>query len=405
MLSPSELTTLYNIISDETKSFEIISNTFQKTYSKSEQFKVGVTLWFLIKDNLLNLSQRLSSFYILYDMYKNEKLQSIPFIPIVLQTLNETKNKIEQQFLIDFIQNKIEYIKTPINIYIEDCEKNQNITIPDLEEYWNNYKKQTEKINKSINDWMRPIIYDNKDNKSNKLFNLNQLTPVEVSMKYFEPNYMSYYPNTNYTFYDDEPLWIIPTLKHDFIYDFNLTKEKDSISSILFKPFNNKQISKEENDFVMGILNNNPNILLEINFTSSKFMTLIEKNESFATNIFLKITNNNLFQNYLNAFLKNKFTQNSMKVISNIIMSITLPKVFINSYIKHIVDNFKEENKNDEKIKLGRYIAYFINKLLDNNFIKVDDIPKEIEILFSINTEEIASLNKKIIELNQSINK
>ena len=402
MLSPSELTTLYNIISDETKSFEIISNTFQKTYSKSEQFKVGVTLWFLIKDNLLNLSQRLSSFYILYDMYRNEKLQSIPFIPIVLQTLNESKNKIEQQFLIDFIQNKIDYSKTPIKIYIEDNEKNQNIIIPNLEEYWNNYKKQTEKISKSINDWMRPIIYDNKDNKSNKIFNLNQLTPVEVSMKYFEPNYMSYYPNTNYTFYDDEPLWIIPTLKHNFIYDFNLTKEKDSISSILFKPFINKQINKEEEDFVMEILNKNPNILSEINFNSSKFMNLIEKNVSFATNIFLKITQSNLFQNYLNAFLKHKFTQNSMKVISNIIMSITLPKIFINSYIKHIIDNFKEENKNDEKIKLGRYIAYFINKLLDNNFIKVDDIPKEIDILFSINTEEIASLNKKIIELNQS---
>ena len=396
------MTTLYTIISDETKSFEIISNIFQKTYSKSEQFKVGVTLWFLIKDNLLNFSQRLSSFYILYDMYRNEKLQSIPFIPIVLQTLNESKNKIEQQFLIDFIQNKIDYSKTPIKIYIEDNEKNQNIIIPNLEEYWNNYKKQTEKISKSINDWMRPIIYDNKDNKSNKIFNLNQLTPVEVSMKYFEPNYMSYYPNTNYTFYDDEPLWIIPTLKHNFVYDFNLTKEKDSISSILFKPFINKQINKEEEDFVMEILNKNPNILSEINFNSSKFMNLIEKNVSFATNIFLKITQSNLFQNYLNAFLKHKFTQNSMKVISNIIMSITLPKIFINSYIKHIIDNFKEENKNDEKIKLGRYIAYFINKLLDNNFIKVDDIPKEIDILFSINTEEIASLNKKIIELNQS---
>ena len=402
MLSPSELTTLYTIISDETKSFEIISNIFQKTYSKSEQFKVGVTLWFLIKDNLLNLSQRLSSFYILYDMYRNEKLQSIPFIPIVLQTLNESKNKIEQQFLIDFIQNKIDYSKTPIKIYIEDNEKNQNIIIPNLEEYWNNYKKQTEKISKSINDWMRPIIYDNKDNKSNKIFNLNQLTPVEVSMKYFEPNYMSYYPNTNYTFYDDEPLWIIPTLKHNFVYDFNLTKEKDSISSILFKPFINKQINKEEEDFVMEILNKNPNILSEINFNSSKFMNLIEKNVSFATNIFLKITQSNLFQNYLNAFLKHKFTQNSMKVISNIIMSITLPKIFIISYIKHIIENFKEENKIDEKTKLGRYIAYFINKLLDNNFIKVDDIPKEIDILFSINTEEIASLNKKIIELNQS---
>ena len=93
MLSPSELTSLYNLISDETKILNDISNSFQKIYPKSEQFKIGVTLWFLIKDNLLNLSQRLSSFYILYDMYKNEKLQSIPFIPIVLQTLNESKIK------------------------------------------------------------------------------------------------------------------------------------------------------------------------------------------------------------------------------------------------------------------------------------------------------------------------
>ena len=402
MLSQSELTTLYNIISDETKSFELISETFQKTYSKSEQFKIGITLWFLIKDNLLNLSQRLSSFYILYDMYKNEKLQSIPFIPIVLQTLNETKNKIEQKFLTDFIENKIEYSKTQINTYIEDIEKNININIPNLEDYWKNYKNQTEKINKIINDWMRPIIYEKKENKNNKLYNLNQLTPIEVSMNYFEPNYMSFYPTINYPFYEDEPLWIIPTLKHNFIYDFYLTKEKDSISNILFKPFNNQIINQNEIDFIMNILNDNPNILSEINFNSEKFMLLIEKNDSFAFNILLKISNTNLFQDYLKAFLTVKFTENSMKVISKIITNISLTKSFINSYIIHIIENFKEENKIDEKNKLGRYIVHFINKLLDDNFINVNDIPKEIENLYSINTEEMALLNKKIIELNQN---
>ena len=402
MLSQSELTTLYNIISDETKSFELISETFQQTYSKSEQFKIGITLWFLIKDNLLNLSQRLSSFYILYDMYRNEKLQSIPFIPIVLQTLNETKNKIEQKFLIDFIENKIEYSKTQINTYIEDTEKNININIPNLEDYWKNYKNQTEKINKIINDWMRPIIYEKKENKNNKLYNLNQLTPIEVSMNYFEPNYMSFYPNINYPFYEDEPLWIIPSLKHNFIYDFYLTKEKDSISNILFKPFNNQIINQKEIDFIMNILNDNPNILSEINFNSEKFMLLIEKNDSFAFNILLKISNTNLFQDYLKAFLTVKFTENSMKVISKIITNISLTKSFINSYIIHIIENFKEENKIDEKNKLGRYIVHFINKLLDENFIKVNDIPKEIENLYSINTEEMALLNKKIIELNQN---
>ena len=134
-------------------------------------------------------------------------------------------------------------------------------------------------------------------------------------------------------------------------------------------------------------------------------MELIEKNDTFATNIFLKISNSNLFQGNLKAFLNYKFTQNSMKVISNIIDNTSLPISFINSYIKHIIENFKDENKIDEKTKLGRYIAYFINKLLDNNIIKVNDIPKEIEYLYSINMEELASLNKKIIELNQNNNK
>lgn len=43
---------LYNVISDESKTFEIIATDFQKSFSKSDQFKVGVTLWFLIKDNV-----------------------------------------------------------------------------------------------------------------------------------------------------------------------------------------------------------------------------------------------------------------------------------------------------------------------------------------------------------------
>lgn len=52
MLSPNELSSLYNIISDEHKTFEVIAANFQKTFSKSDQFKVGVTLWFLLKDNV-----------------------------------------------------------------------------------------------------------------------------------------------------------------------------------------------------------------------------------------------------------------------------------------------------------------------------------------------------------------
>jgi hypothetical protein len=52
MLSQNELSILYNIISDETRTFEAIASTFQKSFAKSDQFKVGVTIWFLLKDNV-----------------------------------------------------------------------------------------------------------------------------------------------------------------------------------------------------------------------------------------------------------------------------------------------------------------------------------------------------------------
>lgn len=52
MLSPNELNLLYSIISDENKTFESIAGNFQKSFPKSDQFKVGVTLWFLLKDNV-----------------------------------------------------------------------------------------------------------------------------------------------------------------------------------------------------------------------------------------------------------------------------------------------------------------------------------------------------------------
>lgn len=52
MLSSNELSNLFNVISDETKTFELIAANFQKTFNKADQFKVGVTLWFLLKDNV-----------------------------------------------------------------------------------------------------------------------------------------------------------------------------------------------------------------------------------------------------------------------------------------------------------------------------------------------------------------
>lgn len=303
MLSPSELTSLYNIISDDTKSFEVIAANFQKTYSKIDQFKVGVTLWFLIKDNLLNLSQRLASFYILYDMYRNEKVTTTtPFIPIVLETLQTSSNKVEQKLLINFIENSINYQKTVIKAFKEETIKNnETVEIPDLKQYWNAHYVSTGKQGNEINDWIRPVIYDKGEDKKKDidtmpLFNLSHLSQEEVSFNFFEPNYLTYYPNSNYPFLEDEPMWIIPTLKYDFIWDFTMSPEQDNLSAILNRPLNNKPITDEQITYALEIIGNNPNILKEIHFTPDSLMKMVDKKDQFASDILLKISTHVLFQ-------------------------------------------------------------------------------------------------------------
>ena len=102
-------------------------------------------------------------------------------------------------------------------------------------------------------------------------------------------------------------------------------------------------------------------------------------------------------------FLKNEPTENSIKVLSKIITKLSIPKSFINNYIKNIISFFIKENNVNEKIKRGKFIAIFINKLIDNSILnKNDEIPNEINYLFEINNEEINNLKIKFIEFKKS---
>jgi hypothetical protein len=50
------------------------------------------------------LSQRLSAFYILYQMDKGEKVSTTPFLPIILETLQTSNINTEKKLLLEFIE-------------------------------------------------------------------------------------------------------------------------------------------------------------------------------------------------------------------------------------------------------------------------------------------------------------
>ena len=234
MLSSNELSDLYKIISDENQTFEKISQSFSELFKKSDYLKIAISLCILIKDNLLNIHQRIISFYILYFMNKCDKLEISPFLPLIIETIQLTKNKSEQSFLIDFSFNQINYLNISVKNYIQDNSKTVKPNISHLQMLYEKYNTEKNRIgiNKKTNDYIRHILYDRKksdikniDNHPNIDIKNSINIDDELAFKYFEPNYMSFSPmNLNINtekknFFDMEPIWVMPNLKHNYIWE------------------------------------------------------------------------------------------------------------------------------------------------------------------------------------------
>lgn len=417
MLSENDLSTLNQIISDDTKTFENIANTFQKTFSKIDQFKIGLCLWVKIKENLLNLAQRLSTFYILYDMYRQEEVPTTPFVPLLLQCLETSNINIEKKMLIDLIDYTFNSSKITVRDYIESGKNLEDIPLPDMGQYWRMHDSTKEKCVTESKDYISPVLYDNTENSFNNTdignlpknpeitppFDISKLSPEEIAFDGFEPNFLTYYPNSNYQFYNEEPMWILPTLKYDFLYDFTMAPIQDTLSNLLNRPLKNKTLSEEQMNFILETIEENPNILKEIGFKPQNLFELIEKNEELATQMLYKISSHNgfEFEGYLSLFLEKDWSINSLKVVNRLIQRIDLPAPFITQYLKHVINNYENDPKKESKTRLAKLISFFITNLLDHEHITVEMLPPNIKEIFKEKIKD-PDVQKLQHEINQS---
>ena len=309
--------------------------------------------------------------------------------------------------------------KITIRDYIENGKNLENIEIPEseIEQYWRMHEIHKDKcILQENTDYICPVLYDNSENENSHnsnnditqneksqetmpTFDISKMSPEELNFDSFEPNFLTYYPNSNQQFYNEEPMWILPTLKYDFIWDFTMAPIQDTLSNLLNKPLKNKLLNEEQTNFIIETIEENPNILKEIGFKPDNLFELIEKNELLATEIFFRLSNQTGFEDYLSLFLEKNWSVNSLKVVNKLIQKIDFPSPFITSYLKHIIKNFEDETKKDQKKRLAKLISFFILNLLDHEHITIDIIPSSINCLFNEKQKD-----PDILQLQEKIN-
>ena len=232
MLSTNELSLLYEIISDEKQTFEKISKKFDSNFNNESKTKATMTLLILLSDNILNIHQRIISYYILYEISKKERRDTNPFLSVILEKLESSTDKNEQNFLIDFLCGQINYSNLSVDKYLNQNPKEQRINITQIKMHWDKYYKEVlnqKNINIKTDDNRRSVIYDRKniekniDNHPNLdlLKNICNSGDNNFNLNCYKANYMSYYPVNllSNSFFNKEPIWILPSLKHNFLWE------------------------------------------------------------------------------------------------------------------------------------------------------------------------------------------
>ena len=229
MMSQIDLSKLYTFISNSNQTFENISKFFNTEFNAENKNKAITVIIILLKDNLLNINQRIICYYILYDTSQKEKMETNPFLFIILEKLKNSKDKIEQNFLLDFLYKKINYLGKTINEYLNKKPKEMKINITQIQMQWDKYYKELLKqknININSDGKIRPFVYDvnnvnimdinNSFKKFNALDNVN--SENKNHLNYFKSGYMSFRPN-NINFLSSEPIFLLPNLNHKFIWE------------------------------------------------------------------------------------------------------------------------------------------------------------------------------------------
>lgn len=105
-----DLSILLETLDQDDKPLEVIASRFHKTFqNKAAPFKLGCTLYMMIKDDLLSLSSKLTAYYLLMDMYSSEPQASNPFLPCFVaagqREGSDSRTTVERNFVTSLLSN------------------------------------------------------------------------------------------------------------------------------------------------------------------------------------------------------------------------------------------------------------------------------------------------------------
>jgi hypothetical protein len=105
LLVQRELEALLLILDESDATPDAITASFNRTFTKSDHFKVCCVISIMLVDRLLTRAQRIVAFSILCELYRNEANGTNPFLPFFLDALENGSDPCERQYLVHLLSS------------------------------------------------------------------------------------------------------------------------------------------------------------------------------------------------------------------------------------------------------------------------------------------------------------
>mmetsp|Transcript_60447 Transcript_60447/g.112259 ORF Transcript_60447/g.112259 Transcript_60447/m.112259 type:complete len:421 (+) Transcript_60447:48-1310(+) len=393
MLSVQELDNLLKLLKESSKTFESIAQSFYKSYPKSEQFKAGCVICMLLQDNLLSQTQRLVGFYLLYDIYRNEtSLSTTPFVPIVLETIERTKDVAERKFLLQFLSSPAKDLpKQSALDFLANHDPAEVPQIPDLDTFRRMHREGAPQVLPGAASgvrpcvsaretaglaWMPPTSEDDMEERSEL-----GLAPEQLSLLSLEPTWLRPAPPLLEPA-TDEVFWLHPAhILCEPMWDYTMCADTSLGSEVreLLAKASKAPLPTWQQQIIISGLEQDAKLVYHCGLSPRKLPDLVENNPAVAIEVLLKLMSSSQITAYFSQLVNMEMSLHSMEVVNRLTTSVDLPTEFVHQYISNCIQSCENIKDKYMQNRLVRLVCVFLQSLIRNKIINVQDLFIEVQ--------------------------
>jgi hypothetical protein len=393
-----------------TQTLEGLSNELHKKFEPSDYFKVGTCLVMLLQQDLLKEpEQKLVAITLLYELYRGESLANTPFANVFIHLLHppEQQSNVgapkleypgqlprlslpEKHFLTQLLSDVPKDAilkKTATQIINSDLGSFQtNIDFSEVELLL--AEKQSE-LPQTCKTGI-PVILSLPEKTNSYTADTQEYEALVKKIatgenayinKVYRPEFVTLAPPLLDS--QDEMVWLNSTnpKEHSVAYDVTMCvpdtagQEARQLINKAYKA----ALSLQQQQQLLGELENDSKLVYHIGLTPSKLPELVENNPLIAIEVLLKLMQSKQITEYFSVLVNMEMSLHSMEVVNRLTTTVDLPTEFVHLYISNCISTCETIKDRYMQNRLVRLVCVFLQSLIRNKIINVQELFIEVQ--------------------------